>query len=331
MSKFFFAGLRSAAVALGIAVTAGWSWSSTAAAAQDAKPVLNEVHVGILPIAPHLPFFAAQKLGYFAKEGIKAVPQFGAGGAALLPLLIQGQLQVGQVPISTVLQARAHNFDVVMVGPGTYIAKSAVPGQTATIVRADSPIHNLQDLSGKKVAVNVINSVNWLYNRAMLENAWVDLNKVTYVELPFPNMIDAVANGSVDAAAIVQPFLYFGLNSKKVKVLAYDFLKVQPGVQISGFTVSRKWAKANPKTLAAFERAIAHAVNYLDQHEDKARLLLAEFTHSKASVVEGAGLPSFSNHLSADNINKQMQLMIKHGLLKEKQDVTKLIWAAPYE
>jgi NitT/TauT family transport system substrate-binding protein len=295
-------------------------------AAAQGKPEMDEVQVGILPIAGHVPVFAAQELGYLAQEGLKVVTQFSVGGAALLPVVIQGQMQIGNIPISTGLQARARNLDVVMIGPGTYVGKSAAPGQTATVVRADSSIRKPADLAGKKVAVNVINSVNWLYNRELLAQAGVDVKGVTYVEMPFPNMIDAVVNGHVDAAALVQPFLFFGESSKKVRAIGFDFLDVQPGVQVSGFAVSRKWAQANPRTLAAFERAVARAVDYLQANEAQAKQIIVKFTKSKPEVIEGAGMPSWDNELSVANVEKQMQLMVKHGLLQKPLDVRDLIW-----
>jgi NitT/TauT family transport system substrate-binding protein len=295
--------------------------------AQPKAPLeMSEVQVGILPIAAHLPVFAAQELGYLAEEGLKVVTQFSVGGAALLPLVIQGQMQIGNVPVSTALQARARNLDVVMIGPGTYVAKSAAPDQTATIVRADSNIQKLGDLAGKKVAVNVINSVNWLYNRAMLDNAKVDLKSVTYLELPFPNMVDAVVNGQLDAAAIVQPFLFFGQSGGKVRIVGYDFLETQPGVEVSGFAVARKWAMSNPRTLAAFERAVARAVDYLQANPAQAKQIAIKFTKAKPEVIEGAGLPSWTNVLTVPNLDKQMQLMVRHGLLSKPQDVNELIW-----
>jgi NitT/TauT family transport system substrate-binding protein len=242
--------------------------------------------------------------------------------------VIQGQLQIGHVPVSTLLQARARNLDVVMVGPGIYIEKSAPPAQTATIVRADSKIAKLSDLAGKKIAVNVINSVNWLYSRELLDKAGVDLKTVTYLELPFPNMVDAVVNGQVDAAAIVQPFLFFGRSGGKVRVVGYDLLDVQPGVQVAGFATSRKWATANAKTLAGFERAVARAVDYLHANEAEAKQLAVKFTKAKPEVIEGAGLPSWSNDISVSNLETQMRLMVKHGLLAKPVDVRELIWAS---
>jgi NitT/TauT family transport system substrate-binding protein len=293
------------------------------ASAEAAKLEVNEVRVGILPIAVQTPIFSAQELGYFAQEGLKVTTQFGESGAALLPLAIQGQLQIVNIPISTGLQARAQKLDIVMIGPGTVMEMHPTAG---TIARAGSSIHQLSDLTGETIAVNVINSVNWLYNRALLEKAGVDLKTVKYVELPFTSMTDAVINGSVDAAATSQPFLYLATKTGKITVLGRDLYDVQPNVQVSGFAVARKWAQANPHTLAAFERALARAVDYMMADGKHAVPLIAKFTKTDPKLIEEAGLPSWSNELSVSNVNTQMQLMIRHGLLKQPIDVNALIW-----
>ncbi len=315
--RVFLAGLLSAVALL-----------PNRSSAQSAKLEVSELQVGLLPIAVHTPVFAAQQLGYFAQEGLKVATQFGVGGAALLPLAIQGQLQLVNIPIATGLQARAQNIDIVMIGPGTTTERSKPPAQTATIAKAGSSIQQLSDLTGKKVAVNVINSVDWLYTRALLEKGGADLKTVTFIELPYPNMIDAIVNGQVDAATVTQPFLYFGTSSGKVKRLGYDLLDVQPGVQVSGYATTRKWAIANPNTLAAFERAVARADDYLNANHAEAVAMVSKFTHAKPEVVEAANVPYWTNELYPDNIELQMKLMVKYGMLRKPQDVHDLIWHA---
>lgn len=298
--------------------------------AQQAALETSEVRVGILPIAAHAPIFAAQELGYFESEGLKVATEFSVGGAALLPLVIQGQMQIANIPVSTGLLARAQNLDVVMIGPGTYTGKVKSPGDTALVVKADSGITRPADLSGKKIAVNVINSVNWLYAAALLEKYGVDPKSVSFVELPFPNMVDAVVAGHVDVAVVTQPFLHFGAAGGKVRPIAYHFEEVQPGVEISGFAVSRKWATGNPRTLAAFERAVSRAVDYLMGSEERAIPILAQFTKMKPEVIRKTGVPSWTNELSRTNMTEQMRLMIRHGLLEKAQDVGKLIWSSTH-
>jgi hypothetical protein len=82
-------------------------------------------------------------------------------------------------------------------------------------------------------------------------------------------------------------------------------------------------------TLAAFERGVARAVDYLMKDDAAARALVAQFTKSKPAVIDGAGMPSWTNELSVTNVDVQMQLMIKHGLLQKPQNVNELIWKSP--
>jgi NitT/TauT family transport system substrate-binding protein len=96
-------------------------------------------------------------------------------------------------------------------------------------------------------------------------------------------------------------------------------------VQISGFVVSRKWAQANPNTLKAYARAIARAVDYLTANEKEAIVLQSEFTKTKPEVIM-AGPAAWTNELSIENLETQMNLMVKHGLLQHPLDVRDLIW-----
>jgi hypothetical protein len=53
---------------------------------------------------------------------------------------------------------------------------------------------------------------------------------------------------------------------------------------------------------------------------------VVKFTKAKPEVIEGAGLPSWTNEITVANVEKQMDLMVKHGLLPKRQDVSELIW-----
>lgn len=214
--------------------------------------------MGASQIAAYTPLHAAKKLGYFEEEGPRrhgrgrrrwrgAVAAGGPGHAADRRHAAQHRDRGGA----------QEGLELALIPSPTYQAKSEAPGQTATLVSKDSDIKTLKDLEGKKVAINVINSVNWLYNRAMLDKAGVDLERITYVEVPFPNMMDALKNGSVDAIVEVQPFVYLAETVGNARVLAYDFLETQPGVKITAYAASRAWADEHPNAIAAVQRALA--------------------------------------------------------------------------
>ena len=217
-------------------------------------PETPKLRIATIPIAGMTPLYAANKLGYFKDAGLEVAIDFTAGGAQSLPLVMQGTLQLSNGPIVSVALAHQQGFDLRLIGP-TLDDKRAAPGQTASLVKADGPVKSVADLKGKRLGVNVINSVNWLYDRAFLRKHGLDPSQVTYVEIPFPSMIDALARGSVDAVNVPQPFHRIAVDSGQARVLGYPFVEVQPGVHIAAYGASAKWLDANQNTVRAFTRA----------------------------------------------------------------------------
>ncbi len=311
------------AVAL-VGCEGGGDSSEGSGAAGKTGPETSTLKIGVIPIAGVTPIFAAQKLGYFQEEGLTVTLETSSGGAASLPLVAQGGLQISNAPPVSVVLANTQRFDFAMLGP-SLDGEATSPGQTAVLASKSSGITKLSDLQGKKVAVNTINSVNWLYNRALLEKAGVDLKTVTYLEVPFPSMIDALTNGSVDAIDVPQPFFFIAEQTGKVLTLGYTFSDVQPSVPITAYAATQDFVDDNPRTIAAFERAMTRAVEYMRANESEAKKLVAEYTGAKPELVAQIPLNKWSTELSVEGIQKTADLMRKEGLIKEEVDVKDFI------
>lgn len=292
--------------------------------AGESAPEMSNLKVGVIPIAGVTPIFAAQQLGYFEEEGLEVTLETSSGGAASLPLVAQGGLQISNAPPVSVILANQQGFDFAMLPP-SLDAEAASPGQTAVLASKTSGVTSLADLEGKKVAVNTINSVNWLYNRALLEKAGVDLETVTYVEVPFPSMIDALTNGSVDAIDVPQPFFYIAEQTGKVATLGYTFSDVQPSAPITAYAATQEFVDDNPRTIAAFERAMTRAVEYMRGNESEAKELIAEYTGAKPELVNEIALNKWSTELSVEGIQETADLMFEAGMIEEKVDVSEYI------
>lgn len=298
--------------------------SSDTAANSGPGPETSDLKVGVIKIAGVTPIYAAQKLGYFKDEGLNVSLETSSGGAASLPLLSQGDLQITNAPAVSVILGRQRGFDFSILPP-SLDAEAQQPGQTAVLASNTSGVKSLKDLAGKKVGVNTINSVNWLYNRQLLKQAGVDLSTVTYVELPFPSMIDAVTKGSVDAIDVPQPFLYVAQQTGKTTTLGYTFLDTQPSVPITGYAASQEWIDKNPKSVAAFERAMSKAIDYMRSHVAEAKQLISEYTGAKPDLVNEIPLNKWSTTTDAAQIQKTADLMLDAEMIKKKADVTKFI------
>lgn len=289
-------------------------------------PETPRLRIAAIPIAGFTPLYAADKLGYFKQEGLEVTIDKGAaGGAQTLPLLVQGTLQLAVTPVVSVALANQQGFDLRLLPP-SLDAKKASPGQTAQIVLADSPIRSPADLKGKRVAVNVINSVNWLYDRAFVRKVGgIDPAQVQYAEVPFPSMLDPLLRGAVDAINVPQPFHHIALSTGKVRVLGYPFVAVQPGMHIAPYAATASWLQANPKTARAFASAMRKAVEYMRANPQEAKKLIAGFTGAKPGLIEAVPMDDWSTTLSAADVEKTLQVMKQEGILKKDLDARAMI------
>jgi NitT/TauT family transport system substrate-binding protein len=292
-----------------------------------AAPETPKLRVSTIPIAGQVPIFAAQKLGYFAEAGLEVEISFADGGAQAVPLLVQGSLQLAVAPITSVALANQQGFNLKLVPP-TLDEKSAAPGQTVLLARNDGSVKTATDLKGKRVGVNTINSVNWMYARAFLAANGVGPDEATYVEIPFPSMGDALQRGDLDAVVMVQPFHHISVTSGKATAVGYPFVDVQPGMHIASYAGDAKWLDANPETVKAFTDAMKKAVVYLREHEAEAKDMIAEFTKSQRDLVEQVPIDDWSTEVSGEDVGRTLQLMQKEGLLKQPITSESLIYDA---
>ena len=294
-----------------------------------AQPETPKLRISAIPIAGFTPIYAADKLGFFKHEGLEVTIDRAAGGAQTVPLLVQGTLQLAVTPVVSVALANQQGFKLRVIPPALD-AKRAIPGQTALIVLQDSAIKSPADLKGKRVAVNTINSVNWLYDRAFIRRKGkIDPSEVQYVEVPFPSMVDALLRGSVDAIDVPQPFHYIALATGKVRVLGYPFAETQPGLHIAPYAGTAAWLDANPKTVKAFVTAMTRAVEHMRKNPDDARRLIAEFTGAKPELVAAIPLDDWSTALSAADVAETLKVMKQEGMLKKELEISDMIHNVP--
>src|SRR5262249_43267908 len=67
-------------------------------------------------------------------------------------------------------------------------------------------VHNGADLRGRRVSINVRAGLNELILQRILERRGLGVDDVELVFMPFPDMIAALANGSVDAIVPPDPY-----------------------------------------------------------------------------------------------------------------------------
>ena len=276
------------AIRIGVAMlslaTAALVSDSGAASAQSAK--LEHVRISRIPIAPFVPADLALARGWFKDAGLDVTVDAVAGGAVTMQALISNSLDLIYTSLDAAIKARAAGFDVVIVSNNN-TAQLTPPDAAALIVRKDAGIANLRQLEGKRVLVNNILNVNWAYTREAIAKDGGDPNKVQFLELPFPEMDDAVLSGRADAASGTEPFTTIGIGTGKLVVLSYMFVEVQPGLNIAGWVARERWVKEHGQAIAAFRGVLQKSIDLLNANPEERTKAILQFTPLKEPLMRG--------------------------------------------
>ena len=311
--------------AAGSAALAGLGLLGTAARA--AEPI--RLRVSTIPIADTASFEVAREKGFFAAEGLEIDTTPTSGGAVGIPALMSGQLQIAYSNVVSIVLAASQGLDLVIVAAADETG-DAPPDLAGLVSKPGAGFKDGKALEGKRVAVNSRNNIIWLYTREWIAGTGGDPNKVSYIEVPFPQMTDAVAQGRVDAAMLVEPFLSGGLKGGQLESVGWPYSTVQKRLPVSQFATTRAYAEANPEILGKFRRAMAVATDWTNANikSEEFLKLLSGYTKAPAERIKDATAPVFVKTVDPASVAFVAALMKKHGILKNDVDAAKLIHPA---
>lgn len=283
------------------------------------------ITLGLLNILDVASVHVAIKKGYFKEEGLEVKAEIIQGGAMAIPGLINGSLDISFGNwvsfIGAEAKEAAKSVDGLKLVSDGYQAK---PEMFLILAKADSPIKSPKDLEGKTIAINTFKNIAELTAKATLEANDVDPAKVTFKELPFPDMEAAVQNGSVDAAFMVEPFISRAQrNSGQITVLDAASGPTAD-IPIAGYAATGKFVKENPNTIAAFQRAMAKGQR---DAADRPTVepLLVEYAGVDKETASLVHFGEFPTTLDATRLQRVSELMRTYGLLEKEFDVKPML------
>ena len=313
------------AVVSGCGLLGGSEEKPTDTAAAPGKVEKAKITLGLLPILDVASVHVAIKKGYFREEGLEVEPKIIQGGAAAIPGLINGELDISFGNWVSFFGAEAKeaakSVDGLKLVSDGYQAK---PEMFLILAKADSPIKSPKDLEGKTIAINTFRNIAELTAKATLEANDVDPAKVTFKEFPFPDMEAAVQNGAVDAAFMVEPFISRAQRTSGQITVLDAASGPTADIPIAGYATSGKFVKENPNTVAAFQRAMAKGQRDAADRPTVEPLLVeyAKVDKETASLVHFGEFPTT---LDATRLQRVAQLMRTYGLLEKDFDVKPML------
>jgi NitT/TauT family transport system substrate-binding protein len=279
-------------------------------------PETKSLTIGVLPVVDAAPVYLAVKQGYFQAEGLDVKFQSFQGGAAIVPAMVAGSVQVSFSNWVSLFLAKSRGIDLTVVADGDR-AKSGFSG---VFTLPDSPIKSPADLAGKKVAVNTLANIGDVAISAVLKDKGVDPKSVKFVEIPFPEMGATLQRGQVDAIWVVEPYTSAVKGTLKAKSVIDPFSGPTDQLPVGGYAVMRQFAEKNPRTVAAFQRALAKAVADAGDSAKVAEVL-PTYTKITADAAGKLTLPEYVADLDASKLQRVADLMQEQGKVSQKVDV----------
>lgn len=287
-----------------------------------AKPVT--LKIGLIPIADVAPVFLGQKKGFFEEQKIKLDPQFAAGGAAITPAVISGDFDIGFSNTVSLLIAGSKKLPVQIVSQGVLGDADDSKVWEDLLVKKDGPIKTPKDLEGRTIAVNTLNNICGVTINASLEKMGVDISKLKYTEIPFPEMNAALEKGRVQGACVVEPFVSQG-KAAGMRGIDPFYFNTAPNLTVATYFASKEYIAKNKGVVDRFVTAMNKSLDYAQSHPDEVRGVLTEYTKIPPEAAQKINLPQWKSELTTDTIKQLSSLAKKYGLIEEEPDLGELI------
>jgi NitT/TauT family transport system substrate-binding protein len=287
----------------------------------------TKLRVSIIPIIDTAPLQVAIAKGFFTAEGLEIDTTPVAGGAAGLPALAAGQVQIAFSNIISIMLGAKQGlgFEIIAAASGT---GDATPDIGGLIANREGAPRSGKELEGKRLAVNTRNNIGWLYAREWVRTTGGDPDKVTYVEVPFPQMSDAVKGNRADAAFVMDPFLSAAVTGENMQVIGWPFNAVQKRVPVAQYAATRSFIQQNPATIEKFVRAYNKGVDWANANKgnDEWVRIVAGYTRLAPERIKGLVLPPFEKTVDPAAVEQVVGLMRRNGMLDGAFDAKSLLY-----
>jgi NitT/TauT family transport system substrate-binding protein len=313
--------LAAAAVTTALTVVMLTGSTTSGRAATPPRVTLN---IGVLKIAALASVEAAQKLGYFDKEGLDVNLTTANNGNDLMTAMQSGKLDIILAIPGVAMRADEKGYDATLVFQNE-LAHDKSPDTGALIVKNDSSITSVKQLGGKKIAHSGIGTQAWAAVVDVEMKNGVDPHTVQDLEVSYPQMPGVLAQGLVDAVAAVDPFTSSILAAKQGRVISWFYIDSVPGQPVGTFWASRAWVAKNGDIVKRYQTAMHAAITYMNAHPDDAKRFISDYTGMNADAVRNMTPIRWDDRVSMPAWEQTAKMLVATHVLDKLPTLSDLI------
>jgi NitT/TauT family transport system substrate-binding protein len=311
------------AVALALAACSSGTSRPVSSASSPEKSGLEKAHltVAAVPAEGAAGLYLAAERGLFARQGLHVTIVPTASAGTVIPQLLHGSIDIDAGQWVTAIAAQA-------AGAGTFHALAdgfaLGPRVQEIVTLPGSGITTPAQLRGKTIAVNALDGLTTDLTSAALAPYGITPAQVHYVAIPFPEMAAALSAHRVSAAFLTEPYLTGAEQSLGVTSIVDIDAGSSAGFPISGYMVTQQWYRRYPKTAAAFARALQQGNTLAATSSAALHQAMSQALHVTAKISDTMATGTFPTAISAAQLQRVADLMLRFGQLKKHFDVTAL-------
>jgi NitT/TauT family transport system substrate-binding protein len=295
--------------------------ASTASPAIALAQATTPIKIGSVAADSYAEPFYALDADFFRRAGFDAqvlpFPSSGAAAAACAG----GAIDVALTDIAVIANAvnRGLAFTAI-AGGGLYAPNSWT---TALCALKSSPYKKAKDFEGRTIAVVTLVSVSSVAVKAWLTKNGADLNKVRFVEMPFPEMGPALQRGSVQAAFVAEPSL--SQLPAEIEVIADPYSAIAKTFLISVWFTTRDWLGKNPEAAKRLVQAVYETARWANANRDKTAAILAKYSKLPLERVQHMRRAEYATSLTTSLLQPVLDAGYTYKAIQRQVDAAALI------
>ena len=283
---------------------------------------LTTLKVGAMPVA-ECALLGNKKV--FEKYGLRLQISITTSGTQITDSVVGKGVDFGFSNLVTPIIATSNGISLKIIGPVS-LESDARP-RHILFCRRDSGITRIADLKGKMIAVNALRNIDHLMLLRLLDKESLKKEDVKFQVTAFPNMMASLTSKSVDAIALVEPFVTLARLSGNDYVELGNYFSDSNGgsVAVSGFLIRTDRFSAERDLAERLTAALNESATELEGNPVLFREFVGEFTKQKPEVLEKMPLPWYSTLVKLEWLESLAETARGSGFITKDVDVRPLI------
>lgn len=318
----FLSVLTALVIAAAMSVGCADGNSAAAAAGGVEKPDLT---VSVVPAVDSAGFFIALHQGLFAAQRLHVTYVPAGSSANSIAGQASGRFDITEGNYVSYIEAQASGTASLRI-----IAEASVTQQNAHDIYTlpGSPIRSLDQLLGRRLAVNARSNIDYLLDASLLTENGLPPSRVHFVVVPFPRMISELRDHQIDAATLPEPFATLAEETLGATALADTDQGATQQFPIAGYVVTRTWARKYPGTLAAFLRALRQGQEIADTDRGAVEQAMEAYRRSdgvQPAIAAVMTLDTYPLDIDPVRLQRIPNIMFQFGLLPRRFGIRQML------